>query len=113
MPTPNLNLPTAAAGATDVSVAFNGAMQIIDALLPLVVQDKDLSAPPATVAGDVGKRWIIGAAPTGAWATHAGKIALCTAAGVWQVITPPPFIAAYVIDEAADYRYDGSAWALL
>lgn len=111
MPTPNIGLPVAPGGATDLSVAFNNAMQIIDALLPLVVQDKDLSAPPVTVGGDVGKRWIVGAAPTGAWAGHANKIALCTAANVWQFIAPPPYIIAYVIDETIDYRYSGAAWA--
>ena len=113
MPTPILNLPIAPGGATDLSVAFNQAMQILEAFTPLVVQDKDLSAPPATVAGDVGNRWIIGAAPTGAWAGHAYEIALCTAAGVWQFIAPPAYITAYVIDEAIDYRYDGVAWTPL
>lgn len=113
MPTPNIGLPVAPGGATDLSVAFNNAMQIIDALTPLVVQDKDLNAPPATLSGDAGNRWIIGPAPTGVWAGHAGEIALCTAANVWQYIMPPPFITAYVIDEAIDYRYDGAAWAPL
>lgn len=113
MPTPILNLPIAPGGATDLSVAFNSAMQILEAFTPLVVQDKDLSAPPATVSGDVGKRWIIGAAPTGAWATHTGKIALCTAAGVWQILAPPSFVVAYVVDESASYRYNGAAWVVL
>lgn len=113
MPTPNIKLPIAPGGATDLSVAFNAAMQIIDALTPLVVQDKDLSAPPGTASGDVGKRWIVGSSPSGAWAGHAGEIALCTAADVWQFIVPPPFITAYVIDEGIDYRFNGTAWVAL
>lgn len=113
MPTPNIKLPIAPGGATDLSVAFNAAMQIIDALTPLVVQDKDLNSPPGTASGDVGKRWIVGSSPTGAWAGHAGEIALCTAANVWQFIVPPPFITAYVIDEGIDYRFDGTAWVAL
>lgn len=110
MSTPNISLPTVPGGATDVSVAFNQAMQIVDALLPLVIQDKDLSTPPSTTSGDVGKRWIVGASPSAAWAGQATKIALCTAAGVWQFITPPPFIQAWVIDEAVNYRFNGTAW---
>lgn len=113
MPTPNIKLPIAPGGATDLSVAFNAAMQIIDALTPLVVQDKDLNAPPGTASGDVGRRWIVGSSPTGAWAGHAGEIALCTAANVWQFIVPPPFITAYVVDEGIDYRFDGTAWVAL
>lgn len=114
MPTPNLNLPTAPAGATDLSIAFNDAMQVVDAFLPLVVQDKDLSAPPATVGGDVGKRWIIGAAPTGDWAGKAGQIALCTDAGVWKYLAAPLFIRAYVVDESAEYRQTAAGvWTII
>ena len=113
MPTPILNLPIAPGGATDLSLAFNEAMQILEAFTPLVVQDKDLSSPPATVAGDAGNRWIIGAAPTGDWSGHAGKIALCTAADVWQILTPPEHVVAYVVDEDAEYRFDGAVWNLL
>lgn len=113
MSTPILNLPIAPGGATDLSVAFNQAMQIIEAFTPLVVQDKDLSAPPATVSGDAGNRWIIGVAPTGVWAGHEGKVALCTAANVWQILTPPDHVVAYVVDEDAEYRYDGSTWTIL
>lgn len=113
MSTPNLLLQTVPQGSTDVSVAFNANMQIVDALLPLVVQDKDLTAPPTTVSGDVGKRWIVGTSATGAWAGQDGKVALCTAADVWQFISPPAFIIAYVVDESAEYRWSGSAWAVV
>lgn len=113
MPTPILGLITISSGQTDLSTAYNDAMQILEALNPLVVQDKDLNAPPTTVSGDVGKRWIVGSAPTGAWATHAGKIALCTAADVWRFITAPPYQIAYVIDETAEYRLIGSTWTIV
>lgn len=113
MATPNLNLPTVPNGTTNTSAAYNEAMQIIDALTPLAVQDKDLAAPPTTVGGDVGKRWIIAASPTGAWAGQAGKIALCTAPDVWAFIAPPPYIVAYVIDEAAEYRNLGGTWTII
>lgn len=110
MATPNIDLPTVPNGQTNISAAFNDAMQLIDALLHLTVEDKDLSAPPATVSGDVGKRWIIGAAPTGDWAGHAGKIALCTAAGLWRIIPAREGYEAWVIDEGAKYRYESGTW---
>lgn len=113
MPTPNIGLPTAPGGATDLSVAFNEATQIIDALTPLVVQDKDLNAPPATVAGDVGKRWIIGPSPTGAWAGKDGQIALCTGENLWTFIIPKVGFRSFVVDEGVDYMYSGSSWGIV
>lgn len=110
MATPILGLPTTPTGATNISIAYNEAVKIIDALLPLVVQDKDLTAPPTTVSGDIGKRWLPASPATGDWAGHENDIALCTAAGVWAYIPSPPYIIAYVIDEAIEYRRVGAAW---
>lgn len=104
MATPNLNLPNTPAGATDISVAYNEAIQIIDALLPLVVQSMALTAPPSTVSGDVGKRWIVAAAPTGVWAGQAGKVALCTAADTWKFITAPVWHYARNLATNSDFR---------
>lgn len=104
MATPNLNLPNVPAGATDVSVAYNESMQIIDALLPLVVQSMALTAPPSTLAGDVGKRWIVAAAPTGAWVGQAGKVALCTAADTWKFISAPVWHYARNLATNSDFR---------
>lgn len=113
MPTPNLNLPTVPNGQTNISVAFNELAQILDVFTPLAVEDKDLSAPPTTTTPDVGKRWIVAATPTGAWAGQAGNIALCTAANVWAFFEPPPYVIAYVIDETAEYRNIAGTWTLI
>lgn len=104
MSTPNLGLPVTPPGATDVSVAFNEAMQKIDALFPLVVQAIDLTAAPSTSSGDVGKRWIPAAGATGVWAGHEGEVALCTAADVWEFVPAPLWHYARDLDSAADYR---------
>lgn len=104
MATPNLNLPTSPAGATDISVNYNETIQIVDALFPLVVQAMDLTAPPTTVSGDVGKRWLVAASATGAWAGQDGKVALCTAADVWKFIAVPVWHYLRDLDTAADYR---------
>lgn len=110
--TPNLGLPTLPANSLQPSVVLNDALQLIDALLHLAVVDKDLAAPPTTTGADAGKRWIVGASPTGAWAGKAGQIALCTGAGLWRFIQPKAGFRAWVIDESADYRFNGTAWAL-
>lgn len=113
MSTPNLDLPEMPANSFQPSVPYNQSMQILDVLVQLVPQDKDLAAPPSTAAGDVGKTWLVAASPTGAWAGHANHIAVCTGAGLWAFVVPKAGWRAYVQDEAADYRYSGSAWAII
>ena len=109
--TPNLGLSLVPGNSLQPSIPTNESLQIIDALLQLAVQDKDLNAPPVTVSGDVGKRWIVGPTPTGAWAGQANKIALCTAAGLWLFITPKIGFKGWVIDESLDYRFVAGAWS--
>lgn len=109
--TPNLKLPTMPSNSFQPSVPYNEAMQLLDAVAVLVLQDKDLTAPPGTVLGDAGKRWIVGPAATGAWAGHDNDIALCTGADLWLYIIPGPQWRGWVTDEGKWYRFTGSAWA--
>lgn len=112
MATPSLNLPNVPPGATDISVAYNEAVQTIDALVPLVVQSMALTAPPSTLAGDVGKRWIVAAAATGAWAGQSGKVALCTGADTWRFIAAPVWHYARNLATNSDFRQTAvGTWA--
>jgi hypothetical protein len=104
MATPNLGLTTSPNGATDISGAYNPSMLLLDAIVQLSIQ-AILNAPPATVDGDKGKVWIIGAAPTGAWAGKAGQLALCTAANVWAYFQPQDGWRGGA-SGSVDYRYD-------
>lgn len=115
MTTPNLALAQVDSNSLQPSVPINSALQILDAVVQLVVQDKDLTTPPTTVAGDAGKVWIVGASATGSWASQDGKLALCTAANTWTFITPKEGWRASVIDETDDpqYRYTGTSWELV
>lgn len=108
--TPNLGLELVPANSLQPSVAINDALQVLDAITQLAVQDKDLTAPPATSAGDAGKRWIVGASATGAWAGKDGQIALCTGATLWRFIPPKDGFEAWVIDEGKKYRYTSGTW---
>ena len=110
MSTPNLGLETVPSNSLQPSIPLNDALQLIDALLHLTIVDKDLSKPPTTTDTDIGKRWIVAASPTDAWAGHEKDIALCTGANLWRYIQPKDGMRAWVSDEALDYRYVSDVW---
>lgn len=111
MTTPNLLMDTVPTGTLEPSAPINADLQLLDALVFLAVEDKDLATPPTTVVGDVGKRWIIPSGATGVWTGKAGQVALCTAAAVWRYFVPLEGWRARVKDENITYEYDGSAWS--
>lgn len=112
MTTPNLGMDEWPSGSFQASAPINADLQLIDALMRPGgrVQDKDLTTPPTTVLGDVGKTWIIPSGATGVWSGRTGQIALCTAAVTWRFFTPAEGWQAYVLDEDIDYKYNGSTW---
>jgi hypothetical protein len=83
--TPNLVLPYLAANQSQKHVTVNEALRRLDALVQVTVQSTALATPPATPAE--GQRWILPAAPTGAWAGHAGQIAAWQD-GAWAFYVP-------------------------
>lgn len=110
MTTPNIGLPNLLENSLQLSPVFNDAMQMIDALLVLEVEDKDLNSAPATTEADVGKRWIVGPSPSGVWEGRAGAIAVCTGPNLWLIIPAKPGMRAFVKDEDKFYRRNVSAW---
>lgn len=110
MPTPNIGLPTVPQGTTNISQAFNDAMQLLDALNPLAVQNRTTAVPPVTVAGDHGKRWLVASGASGAWAGKVGQVALCVGPELWRFIPPRAGMRAWSEADAAFYHYNGSAW---
>jgi hypothetical protein len=109
--TPNLDLPQMPQNSLQPSVPYNEAMQLLDAIVVLVILDKDLTTPPTTLIADVGKRWIVGPAATGLWTGHDNDIALCTGADLWAFFTPKAQWRGWITDESKWYRFTGSAWA--
>lgn len=97
--TPNLGLSEMPQNTLQPSVPFNESMQLIDMLMVLVIQDL-INDPPVTVAADVGKRWVVGPVPTGAWVGHTNDIAFCTGAGLWSYFTPKDQWRGWFIDNA-------------
>jgi hypothetical protein len=105
--TPNLALPEIAPSQAQKHVTHNEALVILDALVQLSVKDRNLNAPPGSpVEGD---RYIIGPSPTGAWATHAGKVAYWDSTS-WVILTPNEGWSAWVDDENVQLFWDGSSW---
>ena len=109
--TPNLGLELVPANSLQPSIAINDALQVLDAITQLAVQDKDLTAPPVTSAGDAGKCWVVGASATGDWSGKSKQVALCTGATLWRFIPPQEGWEAWVVDEGKKYRYTSSVWS--
>src|SRR5215470_3414221 len=83
--TSNLNLPFIMAAQAQKHVTHNEALRALDAVVQLMVLDKDLAAPPGSPTE--GARYIVAASPTGAWAGQAGRIA-ARQDGAWAFYAP-------------------------
>jgi hypothetical protein len=70
--TPRMSLPLLFAAQAQKELFHNEALARIDALLHPTVQDEANEAP---VSAQDGESWLVGAAPSGAWAEHAGALA--------------------------------------
>lgn len=97
-------------GSLQPDLPYNINLLVLDALLNLSPQDKDLTTPPTTVSGDIGKTWIVAASATGRWSGKDGQVAICSGVNVDEYRQPQEGWLAYVRDEDASYIYDGSAW---
>jgi hypothetical protein len=104
---PNLVLPYIQAAQAQKHITHNEAIRALDAIVQISVVDRDLSAPPG--APVEGQRYLIAAAPSGAWSGQAGKIAAWQD-GAWMFYSPNVGWVAYVEDEAILIAYGGSAW---
>lgn len=110
-PTPNLALLVMDTNMLQPATAHNGAMQTLDAVAQLAVQTTTNTPPTTSDPADLGKRWIVGASPTGAWAGQAGKVALCVGANLWAYLTPKNGWSAKDLSSGVWLDHDGTAWA--
>lgn len=69
----NNNIPFVPENTIDPAAGLNEAINTIDALLQLAVVSVGSNTPPGSPAE--GARYIVGPAPTGAWAGQGGKLA--------------------------------------
>jgi hypothetical protein len=107
--TPNLALPLVAAAQAQKHVTVNEALLLLDALVSLRLESVGETAPPGSPAN--GDRYGVPAGATGAWAGHAGEVAVRLGGG-WVFRPPALGQVGYVADEArlAVFR-PGLGWA--
>ena len=102
-----LRLPYLAAAQSQKHVTHNDALQVLDALVQIAVLERERLVPPAAPAE--GDRYLVGAAPTGAFAGQAGRLAAFED-GAWRFHQPRAGWLAYVVAERSLRLFDGTAW---
>ena len=81
----------------------------VDGLTQLAVKDKDLTTAPGSPAD--GDRYLVATGAAGAWSGQAGKVARYSSVAVaWEFFTPKEGWLAWVDDDDAEYRHDGTSF---
>ena len=107
--TSRLGLPFIEPGQAQKELFHNEALRRLDVAVAAAAESIGANAPPAT-PGD-GQCFIVGTAPTGAWAGHAAAIA-GYAAGGWRFVGPVAGMRALDKASGQTATYDGSAWVV-
>lgn len=108
--TSNLNLPYIMPSQAQKHVTHNEALVLLDAIVQLAVQARDLSSPPESAAD--GERYLVPTAATGIWAGWDNAIALRLDGG-WRRINPGTGWIAWIADEDTFVAFDGEEWVEL
>lgn len=103
----HLNLPYIQPAQAQKHVTHNEAIELLDLIVHLTVQDFGAATPPATPAE--GETWALGLTPTDAWTNEAGKIASFRGGG-WLFVTPQAGWQAYSIIAEEMRVYTGAIW---
>jgi hypothetical protein len=108
MSTPRLALPYIQVQQAQKEVAHSEGLVRLDALVQTVVQQVGLNSPPGSPTN--GQLWIVGAAPTGAWAGNANRIAQ-RLDNAWRFYVAATGWRVWDIATAQEWAWTGSAWA--
>lgn len=103
----NLSLPYILPSQAQKHVTHNEALAILDAVVQLVVTDRDRSAPPDQP--EPGARHIVGAAAAGPWAGQEGQVAVWMDSH-WSFLSPRPGWRAWILSEARELLWQEGAW---
>jgi len=105
--TPNLKMPNIEAAQAQKHVTHNEALRVLDAIVQLSVNDRDLATAPGTPVD--GARYIVAASATGSWAGKDQQIAAWQD-NAWSYYVPQEGWLAWVADEDKLLAWDGAAW---
>lgn len=108
--TPNLSLPLISASQAQKHITANESTIGLDALAQLSVIDL-VNTPPGSPSD--GDRYILGAAPSGAFASGSPDDVAAYYNGVWTFYRPRSGWIAYRQDAIKFYAFNGSSWVLL
>lgn len=105
--TPLLRLPLLEAAQAQKHVTHNEALMRLDWAIHLSVISRAVAAPPEGAAD--GARYLLPAAPSGAWAGQAGLLAILQGGG-WVFEPPRAGWRLWVEDERKFMGFDGAEW---
>lgn len=105
--TPLLALPYILPSQAQKHVTHNEALRMLDAVLHMRVGRIGLDTPPSEP--EESERHVVGAAPTGAFAGHAGEIAVFQE-GAWAFLTPRDGWTLWDAETQALYLLDDGMW---
>lgn len=113
MTLPNTGGPEWSAAQATPWLSVNEALRYLDAFATRArVVDRDLAAPPGSCAD--GSVYQVDTSATGLWATHDGELAIAVgvnASNGWLFVDfEHEGNLIYVIDEDAEFVWDGAAW---
>lgn len=106
---PTTGLPYQGPGSLQTDVLQNAMLNHFSAWVQAIVVSVGNNAPPGSPVE--GGRYVVGTAPTGAWAGQAGKLAVYRFAA-WAFYTPKAGWRAHLAG-GATYEYSGTAWAVV
>lgn len=105
--TARLGLPTLVAGQAGKEITHNEALVLMDLLVGGVADEVGRNEPP--VSPGVGRCWIVGAVPTGAWAGRPDALA-CWTEGGWRFVDPAEGLTVALRSTGVPVRYHDGAW---
>lgn len=102
-----LSLPYLMPAQAQKHVTHNAALEQLDRIVQIVISDPSATVPPAEVAE--GLIYALGQGASGAWAGHAGELAVRTSSG-WDFVKPSKGWRAWDLKSATLLVFDGEVW---
>ncbi len=104
-----LALPYLIAGQAQKEITHNEALAALDMAVNPNAQSIGANDPPT--APEVGQCWIVGPAPTGAWAGKQGHLAGWSDGG-WRFLQPFAGLVVWLIGDGMFAHWDGVVWVV-